>query len=214
MRNKRGTLLIVLGLLLITAALLLTGYNIWDERRAAATADSVLQSMPDELRTAVSEPAADDSVLENPDPQETFIPDYILNPGMEMPTLEFDGKLYIGVISIPSIGVELPVLSEWSTANLRTAPCRYTGSAYTDDMILAGHNYRTHFGSLHRVSIGDAVTFTDAQGNLFCYTVAEMEVLDGKAVEQMQSGDWDLTLFTCTYGGRSRITVRCERTKP
>jgi sortase A len=25
----------------------------------------------------------------------------------------------------------------------------------------------------------------------------------------MESGDWDLTLFTCTTGGQSRITVRC-----
>ena len=25
----------------------------------------------------------------------------------------------------------------------------------------------------------------------------------------MTSGDWDLTLFTCTYGGQERYTVRC-----
>ena len=47
-------------------------------------------------------------------------------------------------------------------------------------------------------------------GNLFSYQVAELEELPGNAVEDMESGIWDLTLFTCTYGGRSRITVRCD----
>jgi hypothetical protein len=25
----------------------------------------------------------------------------------------------------------------------------------------------------------------------------------------MTDGEYDLTLFTCTYGGKSRVTVRC-----
>ena len=44
------------------------------------------------------------------------------------------------------------------------------------------------------------------------YTVAELETLGKYDVEEMTSGDWDLTLFTCTYGGQSRVTVRCLRT--
>jgi sortase A len=27
----------------------------------------------------------------------------------------------------------------------------------------------------------------------------------------LNSGDWDLTLFTCTIGGVSRVTVRCQK---
>lgn len=27
----------------------------------------------------------------------------------------------------------------------------------------------------------------------------------------MTDAHWDLTLFTCTYGGKSRVTVRCTR---
>ena len=52
--------------------------------------------------------------------------------------------------------------------------------------------------------------FTDVEGNEFQYTVAKTEVLDGTDIEGMKAGDWDLTLFTCTIGGRQRVTVRCQ----
>ncbi len=45
---------------------------------------------------------------------------------------------------------------------------------------------------------GDLVSFTDMDGRIVHYTVAEMDVLNPTAVEEMTSGDFDLTLFTCT----------------
>ena len=53
--------------------------------------------------------------------------------------------------------------------------------------------------------------FTDADGNVHCYAVAAVDVLDPTAVEEMTAGEFDLTLFTCTYGGKSRVTVFCDR---
>ena len=194
------------GLLLMAAALFLTCYNYWDERRAAASAEEVLQEMSPEL-FYTAEPSAPASETE--DPQEIEIPDYILNPQMDMPTVEIGGGAYIGVVKIPSLGIELPVMSEWNDSNLKTAPCRYSGSAYLGDLIIAGHNYRSHFGSLKNVQTDEEVFFTDVDGNVFRYTVAEIETVSGSDVERMQAGDWDLTLFTCTYGGQSRVTVRC-----
>lgn len=41
--------------------------------------------------------------------------------------------------------------------------------------------------------------------------VAEVEILKPTDVEQMIAGDWQLTLFTCTVGGTSRVTVRCRQ---
>ena len=64
--------------------------------------------------------------------------------------------------------------------------------------------------NLNNLSQGDEITFTDMDGNLFRYEVAALEVLSPFAVEEMTTGDWDLTLFTCTVGGQSRIAVRCE----
>ena len=194
------------GLLLIAAALLLTGFNLWDERRATDSAGKVLQELdsicPEDTQTETPEPT---------DPREVEIPDYILDPSREMPAVEIDGSVYIGVLTLPSLELELPVMETWSYPNLRIAPCRYSGSAYQDDMIIAAHNYRTHFGHLKELGTGDEVRFTDMEGNVFRYTVAELETLGKYDVDDMKSGDWDLTLFTCTYGGQSRVTVRCQR---
>ena len=192
MKAKRGTILMTTGLLLLAAALCLAGYNVWDEQRAAAAVTEVLAQV---------EPPA-------PSPEEPT-PEYILYPEMDMPTVEIDGNRYIGVVTIPALGLELPVMSQWSDQASRTAPCRYQGSAYTGDLIIAGHNYRSHFGSLKNLGVGEQVVFTDADGNVFRYTVAAVEVLDKTALEEMAAGDWALTLFTCTYGGQNRLTVRC-----
>ena len=128
-----------------------------------------------------------------------------------MPAVEEDGGDYIGVLELPLLGLELPVMESWSYPDLRVAPCRYSGSAYQDDMVVAAHNYKSHFGCLKELRLGDEVRFTDMEGNVFRYAVADLETLGKYDVEKMTSGDWDLTLFTCTYGGKSRVTVRCQR---
>ena len=201
-RKKKGTWLMTGGLLLIAAALFLTCFNLWDERRATNSAGEALR----ELEAVRPEEA------EATEPGEAEIPAYLLDPGREMPAVEVDGGRYIGVLEVPSLGLELPVMETWSYPNLRVAPCRYSGSAYQDDLIIAAHNYKTHFGRLKELRPGDEVRFTDTEGNVFRYAVAELETLGKYDVEEMTSGDWDLTLFTCTYGGQSRVTVRCLRT--
>lgn len=204
MRNKRGGAFLAAGLMLIAAALCLTGYNLWDDARAAAAVSRAYEQLEALLPEA-------DAVRQDMAAGAVVYPDYVLDPNMEMPTVELDGHEYIGTIEVPSLGLALPVLSEWSYPNLKIAPCRYTGSAYRDDLIIAAHNYASHFGGLKNIAVGDEVRFTDADGNVFSYTAAELEQLDGAAVEQMQSGGWALTLFTCTLGGQYRVTVRCVK---
>lgn len=205
MRRKKGTIMIALGVLLLIGALGLTGYNFWDAQRAQETAQTITAAIAADLPAPVQQEAIPE------DPGEVEIPDYILNPKMAMPAAAYEGWDCIGILEIPSYGLTLPVISEWSYPALKTAPCRYTGSAYTDDLIIAAHNYRAHFGALQELQEGEEVVFTDIDGNVFRYQVAVRETLQPTAVEEMQSGDWDLTLFTCTAGGSYRVTVRCER---
>ena len=61
------------------------------------------------------------------------------------------------------------------------------------------------------MEIGDTVQFTDMKGKVYIYEVGDIEILPPTATEEMIVSDWDLTLYTCTYGGESRVTVRCER---
>ena len=196
-RKKVSSILIVTGLLLIAAALFLTGFNLYDEHRAERSVDHVLEQM---------------KPRETPVLREGEIPDYLLNPDMEMPVENIDGRDYIGTLEIPSLDLVLPVLGNWNYPNLRVAPCRYTGSAYQGNLIIAAHNYPSHFGNLKHLQEGEMVRFTDVDGNRFTYQVVVRETLEPTAIDEMQSeedGAWDLTLFTCTIGGQSRVTVRC-----
>lgn len=205
MKNKSGSFFLTGGLLLIVAALFLSVYNLLDEQRAASSVSAALE----QLELAV--PPAAESAQPPEAGEDAMLPDYLLNPDMEMPVQRIEGADYIGVLEIPSLGLELPVCSQWSYSALKTSPCRYKGSAYLDDLIIAGHNYSAHFADLKSLSVGEALSFRDIDGNLFSYTVLGLELLEAEDVEGMESGDWDLTLFTCTIGGSKRVTVRCQR---
>lgn len=193
---KKGTILISFGLLLIVLALSLTVYNIWDEKRAGQEASEVLEKLTEEIDEPTEEAEAE--ML------------YQMHPDMEMPAIQIDGKRYLGILEIPALDLRLPIMESWSYPNLKISPCRYEGSVYSEDLIIAGHDYRSHFGLLKKLQQGDQMAFTDVDGNQFVYEVAGKEVLAGTDVEEMKSGDWDMTLFTCTYSGRTRMTIRCE----
>lgn len=200
MKSKAGLVFVVGGLLLIAAAAALSAYNVWEADQAGESSEATLEALDQRI-----------PVLEELNLPEELIPDHILNPKMDMPTQEVDGHKYIGRIDIPILDISLPVMDSWSYENLKTAPCRYKGSAYLNNMILAAHNYTKHFGPIRRLLPGDEVIFTDVDGNIFYYSVAELEQLEGTDVDEMEAGEWDLTLFTCTLGGQYRITVRCVR---
>ena len=122
-----------------------------------------------------------------------------------------EGNAYIGTLEIPALGISLPVMSEWSYPKLRIAPCRYSGSVYQDNLVIAAHNYSRHFGKIGSLIDGDQILFTDVDGNHFLYEVAEIQILESTDVEKMLDEQWDLNLFTCTLGGKTRMTVRCEK---
>ncbi len=117
---------------------------------------------------------------------------------------------YMGLLSIPSLGLELPVMSDWSYPNLRVAPCRYSGTVADGNLIIAAHNYRSHFGRISELDSGDEIIFTDGGGVVHKYNVVQSEIINGKDAAAMEYGsdDWDITLFTCTYSGLTRVTVR------
>ena len=137
-------------------------------------------------------------------------PLFVQHPEMEMPESKIDGRYYIGMLEVPDKNLRLPVMSDWSEEDLKIAPCRYSGSVYSRDIVIAGHNYYRHFRPVKWLEEGTEVRFTDVDGNVFVYEVTGRETIGGSDVEGMLAGEWDLTRFTCTTGGRCRIAVRCE----
>lgn len=185
----------VLGALLLASAMGLLLYNNWEDNQAGEAAQEVLE----ELETQIEEnrQAVDIPIYNQPEDSAT------------LEAVEIDGMWYIGTLTIPSLELELPILEEWSYAGLRVAPGRYTGDPWTGDLVICGHNYTRHFGNLKYLEAGDAVYFTDVNGTVFHYEVGEVLILQPTDVEAMISSEWDLTLFTCTIGGQTRVTVRC-----
>lgn len=151
--------------------------------------------------------------VESPAPADAALPIGSSSSPSEMPTMKIDGNRYIGYIELPTLNLSLPVMSDWSYPKLRIAPCRYFGSAYDDTLVILAHNYARHFGSINKLSIGDPVQFVDASGNIYSYTVAKLETLEKYDVNEMIQSDYDLSLFTCTYGGKYRTTIRLNRIK-
>ena len=194
MKNKLGTLCMILGTVLIVAALSLFLWNRREAEHAAEAAETILPQVVEQIA---------ETAAEAPAPPDPFDP--------TMTEAEIDGYMYIGYLSIPALGLELPVMSEWDYNRLNIAPCRYSGSTKTDDLVIAAHNFAQHFGGLSGLTGGEQVIFVDMDNVVSTYTVVAVEILAPTAVEEMTNGEYDLSLYTCTYGGRSRVTVRCDR---
>lgn len=193
MRNKLGRICVVLGILLLVGAGGLYAYNRWEDAHAGAEAQTVVAAL--EQAVAEEETAAE--------------PTGPLDP--EMPVVEIDGYEYVGYVSIPAIGIDLPVMSEWSYPKLKISPCRQFGSSRTDDLVIAAHNYASHFGKIGTLSHGDEVIVTDMEGVVNRYTVDKIETLDPTNVDAVEHSGYPLVLYTCTYGGKTRITVFCTQ---
>lgn len=203
MRKKISIVCMTVGVLLIAAAVALSAYNYYEEKRAADAADNVMSL----LHQAIGSPPTSNELETNP-PELPFEE----TDSDKMTVMEIDGYGYIGYLSIPALDLELPVMSEWDYSRLKIAPCLYYGSVKTDNMVIAAHNYTKHFGKLSNLKLGDVVRFTDMEGIVYTYRVGDIEILPSTATEEMIVSGWNLSLYTCTYGGTSRVTIRCKLT--
>ena len=132
-------------------------------------------------------------------------------PGIEMPGEKVNGHEYIGTLSIPSLGLKVPVQRNWSYENLSVSPCRYSGSAYAGNLAIIAHTY--HFGKLSSLALDATVTFTDMENNVFRYVVREKNTISPNDANEIAHSGYDLTLVTCTISGTKRVAVYCERVK-
>lgn len=194
MRKALGTALICVGIVAVLCAAALFAWNRKADDDAGRAVEQVLPQLVQEIRQEKDDDTAP------PDLYSTA-----------MTEVTIDGYTYVGFLTLETLGLELPVLSQWSYPQLKVAPCRYAGSVHGGDLVVCAHNYQKHFGGLSRLRVGDRVLFTDMDGVVTTYAVAATEILQPTDVEAMTAGEYDLTLFSCTYSGKTRVTVRCER---
>lgn len=192
--RKVGIFCIILGILCLLAAGGWVVYNILEAKSAENAANVLLQDVHEQI--AMTEEPAQIA------PEEPIM--------QQMLTTQVSGYDCIGILSIPALELELPVLTDWTYEKLKVAPCVYYGSYYEKNFVIAAHNYEGHFKKLSQLQAGDLLSLTDVSGHKRVYEVVLLETLPGDATEEMITADFDLSLYTCTPGGGSRITVRCN----
>lgn len=195
--------MISLGAVLILSALLLFVYNQWEDQKAGESAEKMLAdvqtAITQQIESSPAQPEKEESAeKEETEPEETKIS-------------MINGYNYIGVLNLPTLNLELPVLSDCDEALLKVAPCRDFGDLATDDLVIAAHNYRRHFGRLSQLSYGDQVTFTDMDGNVHVYQVAEISMIAPTDVSLVADSAYELVLYTCDYTNQNRIMVGCRK---
>ena len=168
------------------------------------------------MPTESPEPTETPEPTPSPEPTSTPTPAptgklYERVPGIEMPGEKVNGHEYIGTLSIPSLGLKVPVQRNWSYENLSVSPCRYSGSAYAGNLAIIAHTY--HFGKLSSLALDATVTFTDMENNVFRYVVREKNTISPNDANEIAHSGYDLTLVTCTLSGTKRVAVYCERVK-
>ena len=196
MRKGFGICCIILGICCLLSSLGLLLYNRWEEENAQNASQQILL----DVRESIQDNTGKETGGEKSD----------WAGAAAMPAAQVDGYDCIGVLSIPVLNLELPVLSDWSYAKLKVAPCHYFGSCYEENFVIAAHNYPSHFGKLSELQPKDLILFTDISGSVYGYEVVLLETLPANATEEMITSGFDLSLYTCTPGGASRVTVRCS----
>ena len=190
MKRNVAISLMAIGTALVLMAVALLGYNLYESRQAGDYADDILQA----IHRNVVDTDEDDA-----DPFDE-----------EMAAATIDGYDYIGYLSIPTLELDLPVMSTCDYSRLRLSPCRYYGSVKTDNLVIAAHNYRHHFGYLGQLQAGDPVSFTAMDATTYRYRVTAIETLAPTATDRVKDAGDDLILYTCTYSGSKRIVIRCS----
>ena len=203
MRRLIGILCVILGVSFLFGSGGVVVYNRIESELARDSSLALLES----IKEIIEETSGEGNL---PQSQKPAV-DAVDKDQRKMPTVTIDGDECIGYVSIPALALELPVLTGWSYEKLNKAPCHYYGSYFDKDFVIAGHNYTSHFGGLSALRSGDVIVFNAVDGKRYYYEVVLTETLPGEATAEMIESGFDLSLYTCTLGGGSRVTVRCNK---
>ena len=136
MGKRIGMICVVLGVLCLVGFVV---YNRWEAAQAAQVSQAMLEEVQLAIKDKINHPAQK-TEGENAPQKHWFAETETL---LEMDTVPVNGYACIGILSIPALELELPVLKDWSYGKLKKAPCLYYGSYYESDFVIAAHNYKS-----------------------------------------------------------------------
>lgn len=164
----------------------------------------VLNAIPEEEEVAQTQTVQTERTVDVPDEQKL---------------VASDGTTYytIGKINIPSINVNYPILSTYSDALLKIAPCKFHGPNPNEvgNLCIAGHNYRNSkfFSKVPSMKNGDKIEITDLGGNTITYAVYDKFIVNPDELEctsQLTGGKKEITLITCTNDNKQRYIIKAR----
>ena len=123
-----------------------------------------------------------------------------------MPTLEVGGRDVVAIVEIPAFGLRLPVLGSWEAGNALGIPRRFSGSAYSGDLIIGGS--AAQFACVAQIPAGTQVTVTDMTGAVFSYTVSRIGRSTSADTATLSGSS--LTLFARQTHSLEYILLRCD----
>ena len=134
-----------------------------------------------------------------------------------------NGYKVIGVVKIPKIQIEYPILDidtynpEETKEPMKISIVKYWGGKVNEyrNLSIAGHNNYdgTMFGKTKNLEIGDIVELTDLENNTIQYQIYDKFVTDPNDVTILTTNDENIrevTLITCTNGNRNRLILKAK----
>ena len=199
-------------------------YAEYDRNKSEEVSREILSSIEFQDTTEVVEEEVTIVIL-NAIPEERVSGTEVVQTEQELDTPEeqelvaSDGTVYhaIGVINIPSINVNYPILSTYSDELLKIAPCKFHGPNpnAVGNLCIAGHNYKNDkfFSKVPKLEIGDIIEITDLSGKTIQYSVYNKFIVNPDQLEstsQLTNGRREITLITCTNDNKQRHIIKAR----
>ena len=180
---------VLLGVLLLTAAIVLLAFwrwNISSSEQKARSYVTTLQSLIPAPQNAVPESRRDNA----------------------MSVLSVDGIDFVGLIELPRYGSVLPVCADWGKST--RYPCRFHGSIYDGTLQIGATTQAGQYDFYRELSLGDTVCYIDVEGNRYTYTITGLRYAKHADQAALQREESMLTLFVKNIYAFEYLIVFCN----
>ena len=177
------------GACLIAVAAVIFALWQWNVNSARKSAEVYLQSLYDLM------PTVEGAVVEE-------------RQNNAMPTLSVKDTDFVGIIEVPKYQSKLPVCAQWG--KLTKYPCVFSGSVYDRTMKIGATTQKGQYDFYKEISVGDALFFTDAQGNRYAYTVTDLHYKKQVQETDLNENKSDLTLFLKNVYDFEYLVIDCN----
>ncbi len=131
--------------------------------------------------------------------------------------LKMYGYNVIGLIKIPAIDLEYPIIERTTKESMRLSISRFYGGDINEpgNVSLAGHNNYsgTMFGKNNKLKLGDKVFLTDLTSRTIEYEIYDIFVTDPNDTSILETKEKDIrevTLITCKNGRSERLIIKAR----